>query len=92
MDSQGKKYYGVDVKKGINNPLTPFDKGEYVVEALLHDKQLFENPELVRKVAFNFSEVFPAELFDVTGELLDFIKSMDAQVRMDSQTEEVKGA
>ncbi|TAL69236.1 MAG: hypothetical protein EPN82_08020 [Bacteroidetes bacterium] len=82
MDSQGKKYYGIDAKTDE----------KAVVEALLHDKQLFENPELIRKVAFNFSEVFPAELFDVTGEILDFIKSMDAQVRMDSQTKEVKGA
>ncbi|MBI5325107.1 MAG: hypothetical protein HZB41_07545 [Ignavibacteriae bacterium] len=82
MDSQEKKYYGADDKTDE----------KAVVEALLHDKQLFENPELIKKVAFNFSEVFPAELFEVTGNLLDFIKSMDAQVRMDSQTNEVKGA
>jgi type III secretion system FlhB-like substrate exporter len=82
MDSQSQKYSSLIQKTDE----------KAIVEALLHDKQLFENPELVRKVAFNFSEVFPAELFDVTGEILDFIKSMDAQVGMDSQTKEVKGA
>ena len=82
MDSQSQKYRGLMQKTDE----------KAIVEALLHDKQLFENPELIRKVAFDFSEVFPAELFDVTGEVLDFVKSMDAQVRMDSQTKEVKGA
>lgn len=82
MDSQSQKYSSLIQKTDE----------KAVVEALLHDKQLFENPELIRKVAFDFTEVFPSELFEVTEEVLDFIKSMDAQVRMDSQTKEVKGA
>jgi type III secretion system FlhB-like substrate exporter len=82
MDSQDKKY-------GFSKQVTD---EKAVVEALLNDKQLFENPELVRRMANNMSEAFPEDLHSVIEETLKFFKSMDAQSRKESYNLEVEGA
>ena len=82
MDTQDRKY-------GIKKQATD---EKAVVQALLNDKQLFESPELVRRIAYNMSEAFPEDLHSVIEETLKFIKSMDAQSRMGTQHLEVEGA